>query len=1365
MKLTPILFEDNATDYVTQGIGALGDVLSGEVTEETNGQYEVRLTYPVTGRRYADLKNRRLIYCKPDPYRDAQPFRVYRITRPLNGIITIYARHKLYDLDGTPVNPFSASNALSAMKGLKANAAIETPYQFWTDINSNAQFSVSVPTSTRALLGGIKGSILDTYGGEYEWDNDTVKLYARRGSDNGVTISYGKNLTDIEQDENIANLCTGIIGYWANSDGELVQTPVVNGPGTYNFANVKAVDFSLDFESKPTVEQLQKRAQQYVSDNNVGIPDVSITLSWVQLEQYSGYEGLSLLDRVSLGDTVTVRFPPLGIDVKARVVKTVYDILQDRYSSVEIGSVKANIADTIANNQQATNEQIKNTTSYLEDRIQQSTDLITNGGGYIYRKFDAAKNWVEIGSTDNLDLNKAVHVWRWNNGGFGHSGDGYNGPYRTAITQDGHIVADFIDAGTLTANIMRAGILQDVEGKAFYLDLPNGVLRMNATELFIKSSAVATKDYADDAANQARDEAIQSAVDQAEAAFGQELQLYPTKVEMDSAIRQSAGEISSQVNMTLEGYATKDYTDTAEQDAKDFASSAAQDALDQANADTDGKLALYPTTVEMNSAITQTASQITSQVSQTLTQYSTTSESQAYADGVAGDAETAAKQYADQAAGQAEDAANAATDGKLKNYSTTVQMNSAINQKADQITLSVKQTLTRYATTEESEQYADQAAGQAEDAANAATDGKLKNYSTTIQMNSAIEQSASEILSTVSNTYTTEVQAASAGRNLVSNTAFIGYDPQDSAATVQDGVLTIKPVNSQKRLEFPLDFTPYGLGEIKKISTQNHVTISGEYRIDKKINYNGSVSSPNYVVLEITTESGAPVELKAPATPIPANVTSGWVSFSEWYNPSLGNIVSARLVVVCDRAYRGSISWRNLKVEMGKTATPWSAAPEDVVLQIGYSKELSQQVSDAFDEKLTFYPTSVEMNSAIKQSADSIQLTVDKTLTGYVTKDDITLYPTTVEMNSAIKQSANQIELSVEQTLTGYSTTSQMQAAIDLAVSGINLSVSNGSESSTLTLKHGSTTLASAQITFSGLVNFVTQSDLSTAGQTTINGGNIKTGTIDSTSGYTHLDLAAGDFRVGVSTTDRVEITPEGIVWYAGDNVYGQLAHGRIRVDDTRMWITSDSRYQMLGWLHEDTGDYQCLEVEETDNAVSVPNRLNVGGVCSVRTLTAWDGKDRVVQTDHWGNRAIAAMESPEPMFFDAGSAEIDADGLCYIEINPIYEETASATVERRWYVTPTSDGALWVDKQPWGAVVHGAPGMTFDWMVGSIQRGYEGIYAEVNTDNYPNVHYKPGDGLNDAVLRSVFDPMADAVTDYLDETDYNAILREAFSA
>lgn len=341
----------------------------------------------------------------------------------------------------------------------------------------------------------------------------------------------------------------------------------------------------------------------------------------------------------------------------------------------------------------------------------------------------------------------------------------------------------------------------------------------------------------------------------------------------------------------------------------------------------------------------------------------------------------------------------------------------------------------------------------------------------------------------------------------------------------------------------------------------------------------------------------------------------------------------------------------------------------------------------------------------------------------------------------------------------------QAQSLIDQALDSITMQVSNGSQSSTLTLRYGSATLASANITFTGIVNFVTQSQLSTAGQTTINGGNMTTGTILSSTGYTRLDLAAGDFKVGTDSTTFVHIYPSGIDWRGGTDSDGATAHGRIQAADDHLWITSDTRYQMLGWQHESSGQTQCLEIEQVDNAVSVPNRLNVGGVCSVRSLTAWDGKDRVVQTDSWGNRGMAAMEAPEPMFFDAGSGVIAEDGLCYIEIHPIYEETTSATVERRWYVTPTSAGALWVEKQPWGAIVHGEPGASFDWLVGSVQRGFEGVYAEINTDRYPGTSYRPGDGLNDAVLRDTFEPLADDAADYLDETDYYTIFEEALAS
>ena len=454
MKMTPILFSDAATDYSTQGLGALADTLSCEVTEELNGEYELQMTYPVSGRRYADIKNRCIIYCKPDPYRGGQPFRIYRITRPLNGVIAVYARHISYDLSGIPVNPFTAGSAAAAMAGLKSNSAVSNPFTFWTNLGTTADFSVTVPSSIRSLLGGSEGSILDTYGGEYEWDGMTVRLYSQRGQDNGVRIAYGKNLTDIEQDENIANIATGVIGYWAGTDGTLVQTSVVNAPGTYNFTRVITVDFSSDFEAQPTTEQLQQRTQQYVQDNNIGVPDVSITVSWIQLEQYSGYEGLSLLERVTLGDTVTVEFPPLGVEATARVVKTTYDALLDHYTTADIGSVRANIADTIANQQQ----QIANTPGKSE--IQQIAEAITdtilgaNGGAVRILDTNGDGEPDTLYIADNPDPAQAVKVWRFNYEGWGASQNGYDGPFEMGAALGVGLYADFITAGTLNAALV-----------------------------------------------------------------------------------------------------------------------------------------------------------------------------------------------------------------------------------------------------------------------------------------------------------------------------------------------------------------------------------------------------------------------------------------------------------------------------------------------------------------------------------------------------------------------------------------------------------------------------------------------------------------------------------------------------------------------------------------------------------------------------------------------------------------------------------------------------------------------------------------------------------------------------------------------
>lgn len=471
--MTPILFPADAASFETQGLGALTEAISCEITEAINGEYELAMTYPASGRRYADIKNRCIIYAKPGPYRAGQPFRIYRITKPMNGMVAVYARHISYDLSGVPVLPFQAANAPAAMQGLGEHAAIQSPFTFSSTVEGSGSFTVAVPVSTRAVIGDGDESILSVFGGELEWDGFTVRLLARRGQDTGVRIAYGKNLTGIEQDENIQNMLTGIIGYWADSEsGTVVTSPVVKATGTYDFDRIGTVDFSSDFDEQPTADALAQKASEYIEANGIGVPEVSISVSWVQLEQYAGGEGLSLLERVTLGDTVTVEFPALGVDATARVVKTVYDALRDRYTSADIGSTQANIADTIAGQQQEI--QKRPTTSAMQQAVSNATNwIIGTNGGYVVIRRNAAGQPYEILIMDQPTIETATKVWRWNNGGLGYSSNGYNGPYTTAITQDGAIVADFITTGTLTANLIKAGVLSSLNGAAS-LDLTSG---------------------------------------------------------------------------------------------------------------------------------------------------------------------------------------------------------------------------------------------------------------------------------------------------------------------------------------------------------------------------------------------------------------------------------------------------------------------------------------------------------------------------------------------------------------------------------------------------------------------------------------------------------------------------------------------------------------------------------------------------------------------------------------------------------------------------------------------------------------------------------------------------------------------------
>lgn len=471
-----LLYPSTETEFQNNGLGALSDAISCTVTEERNGMYEMEMQYPVSGSHYGEIANRAILFCKPDPYRDPQPFRIYRILKPISGRVTVYAHHISYDLSGVTVSPFSAGSCAGALDGLKVNAVpADMPFTFWTDKSTSGNFSVEAPSSLRSLLGGTEGSVLDVYGGEYEFDRWTVKLWNRRGKDSGVTIRYGKNLTDLQQDENISNVATGIYPYWKGSDGTLVEVPgkVVNAPGTYDFTRIIPVDFTTDFQEQPTSEQLQERAETYVESNNIGVPTVSLSVSFQPLEQTEEYKDITLLERVNLCDTVTVEYPDLGVSATAKCVKTVYDALKDRYTSVELGEARTNIADTVAGQQQQI-EKLPESSAFQE-AVSNATGWITgNRGGYVViRDSNGDRQPDEILIMDTPDIQTAQKVWRWNNSGLGYSSTGYNGPYTTAITQDGAIVASFITAGILNASIIQAGILKSQNGKSQF-DLVSG---------------------------------------------------------------------------------------------------------------------------------------------------------------------------------------------------------------------------------------------------------------------------------------------------------------------------------------------------------------------------------------------------------------------------------------------------------------------------------------------------------------------------------------------------------------------------------------------------------------------------------------------------------------------------------------------------------------------------------------------------------------------------------------------------------------------------------------------------------------------------------------------------------------------------
>lgn len=436
----------NFPSDISNGVGKINDN-NDLLTEELNGIYEGEFELLQSDPHYTDLHVGS--YIEIPTVNGSQIFKVYYISKAINGVSTVRYCHVTYDLSKTVVSPFTATGAVNTKNGMLSHVMGNTPFTMTTDItNTTSNFSLDIPRSFRECLGGYEGSILDVFRPEYEWDNLTVKMLAHRGSDNGVRIAYGKNLTDFKQEENIENVYTSVLGYAVVDDVTYLGT--IYDKIVTSYPKVKIVDFSSDYESGevPTQAELTTKAQTYAENNDIEIPNVNLTISFVPLYQTEEYKNIAPLERVQLGDTVHVFFEKLGVEASARVIKTVWNVNLQRYDSIELGNAKANL-NTVINDSvdNAVNNALSDLdldTGAIESEMLSMSKLIANSMGLHITKDSIGRIFLHNDET----LANSQYQYQITAGGFMLSED-YGQTWNSGWDISGNVVVNSLATITL----------------------------------------------------------------------------------------------------------------------------------------------------------------------------------------------------------------------------------------------------------------------------------------------------------------------------------------------------------------------------------------------------------------------------------------------------------------------------------------------------------------------------------------------------------------------------------------------------------------------------------------------------------------------------------------------------------------------------------------------------------------------------------------------------------------------------------------------------------------------------------------------------------------------------------------------------
>jgi len=469
------------TNFDNNGIGILRDVISTSITEELNGQYDLELEYPIKGYLSEEIKEGNIIKAKG--VESYQLFRIKNVKKSLTRITTI-ATHIFYDwnddfIEDAYPQKLTGQAALQWLVDHTVNASGK--FAVFSDIATIATARYVRRNPVECLIGNIDNAFVNVWGGELERDNFTIKVLENRGQDTGYKIISKKNLTGIQVNVDYSNVITKIMpqGY----DGLLLPEKYVESTHILEYPNeiIKKVEFSdvqiIDDEENPensvdeeqAYELLRGKAKAMFENDKIDIPVVDIKVEFVELSKTKEYkEKYQFLENLKLGDTLYTKVDDLDIDVSIKIVKYVWDVLKQRYISLELGNIKSNYITKQINQEQKTNEEFERIPELLQQVKNFATSSITNAmGGYVY------KTQSELFIMDSNDPITAQKVWRWNIEGLGYSNNGINGPFETAITADGQIVADFITSGTLDASIITTGILKSQDGN-FFINLNTG---------------------------------------------------------------------------------------------------------------------------------------------------------------------------------------------------------------------------------------------------------------------------------------------------------------------------------------------------------------------------------------------------------------------------------------------------------------------------------------------------------------------------------------------------------------------------------------------------------------------------------------------------------------------------------------------------------------------------------------------------------------------------------------------------------------------------------------------------------------------------------------------------------------------------